>query len=63
MDGITCGNKMMENNPNAKIIILSGYDPGSSQQVDREAWKWIKDYLTKPVDMPELSHALARVLA
>lgn len=62
MDGITCGKKIMENDPNAKILILSGYDPGSSQQVDRQAWKWIKDYLTKPVDMIELSHVLARVL-
>ncbi|MCD4716631.1 MAG: PAS domain S-box protein [Desulfobacterales bacterium] len=62
MDGITCGKKIMENDPNAKILILSGYDPGSSQQVDRQAWKWIKDYLTKPVDMIKLSHVLARVL-
>jgi len=62
MDGISCGNKMMENDPNVKIIILSGYDPGSSQQIDRQAWKWIKDYLTKPVEVIELSHALSRVL-
>jgi CheY-like chemotaxis protein len=62
MDGITCGKKIMENDPNAKILIISGYDPGSSQQIDRQAWKWIKDYLTKPVDMIELSHVLDRVL-
>jgi len=62
MDGITCGKKIMENDPNARILIISGYDPGSSQQIDRQAWKWIKDYLTKPVDMIELSHVLERVL-
>jgi YesN/AraC family two-component response regulator len=62
MDGITCGKKIMENDPNAKILIISGYDPGSSQQIDRHAWKWIKEYLTKPVDMIELSHVLGRVL-
>jgi CheY-like chemotaxis protein len=62
MDGITCGKKIMENDPNAKILIISGYDPGSSQQIDRNAWKWIKEYLTKPVDMIELSHVLGRVL-
>ncbi len=62
MDGITCGNSIMEKDPNVRIIILSGYDPGSSQQIDKHAWKWIKEYLTKPVDMIELSHALSRVL-
>jgi len=61
MDGITCCRKIMENDPNSKILILSGYDPGSSQQIDRHAWKWIKNYLTKPVDMIELSHVLDRV--
>ena len=62
MDGINCGKKIMENDPNAKILIISGYDPGSSQKIDRHAWKWIKDYITKPVDMIELSQVLGRVL-
>jgi len=62
MDGITCGKKMMENDPNAKILIMSGYDPGSSQAIDTGAWEWITDYLTKPIGMVELSQVLGRVL-
>jgi len=58
MDGISCGKRIMENDPAAKIIIMSGYGPGGSQPIDSGSWEWIRGYLTKPVHVTELSRML-----
>jgi CheY-like chemotaxis protein len=62
MDGITCGEKIMEYDPGAKIVIISGYDEHGPVALDDERRKFIKEYLTKPIDMHKLSIVLAQLL-
>jgi PAS domain S-box-containing protein len=61
MDGISCGEKIMEFDPTAKIVIISGYDEHGSVALDEERKKFIRGYLTKPVDMNQLSSLLAQL--
>lgn len=61
MDGISCGEKIMEYDPNAKIVIISGYDEHWPVALDDERKRFIKGYLTKPIDMSELSAVLAQL--
>jgi PAS domain S-box-containing protein len=61
MDGISCGEKIMEFDPNAKIVIISGYDEHGPVALDAERKKFIRGYLTKPIDMSELSSMLAQL--
>ena len=61
MDGISCGEKIMEFDPNAKIVIISGYDEHGPVALDSERKKFIRGYLTKPIDMNELSSMLAQL--
>jgi PAS domain S-box-containing protein len=62
MDGISCGEKIMEYDPGAKIVIISGYDEHGPVALDDERRKFIKAYLTKPIDMNKLSIVLAQLL-
>jgi len=62
MDGISCAAKIMDYDPNAKIVIISGYDEHGTFALDEEGKRLIKGYLTKPIDMTELSTLLARLL-
>ncbi|MBW2310250.1 MAG: PAS domain S-box protein [Deltaproteobacteria bacterium] len=62
MDGISCGEKIMDFDPNAKIVIISGYDEQGPVALDDERKKFIRGYLTKPIDMNELSSMLAQLL-
>jgi PAS domain S-box-containing protein len=61
MDGISCGEKIMEFDPNAKIVIISGYDEHGPIALDSERKKFIRGYLTKPIDMNKLSSILAQL--
>jgi len=61
MDGISCGEKIMKFDPNAKIVIISGYDEHGPVALDEERKKFIRGYLTKPIDMNELSSVLAQL--
>jgi len=62
MDGITCAEKIMDYDPNAKIAILSGYNSNGPELADERVNKHIKGYLAKPVDITELSSLLARLV-
>jgi len=61
MDGISCGEKIMQLDPNANILIISGYDEYGPVALDEERQKFIRGYLTKPIDMHELSSALNKL--
>jgi len=58
MDGITCARKIMEKNPEAKIIIVSGYEESGPNGIDESVKQLIKGYVTKPCGMGELSEAI-----
>ncbi len=61
MDGITCAKKIIEKDPAAKIILISGYDKKGPNGIDYKTGSFIKGYLTKPLDMNELSQVLGRI--
>jgi CheY-like chemotaxis protein len=62
MDGITCAEKIMDYDPDARIAILSGYNLNGPELADERVNKLIKGYLAKPVDIAELSTLLARLV-
>jgi two-component system cell cycle sensor histidine kinase/response regulator CckA len=62
MDGVSCSEKIMDYDPNAKIVIISGYDQDGPSGIDEEEKRLIKGYLTKPIEMARLSEELAQVL-
>jgi DNA-binding NarL/FixJ family response regulator len=63
MDGITCARKIVEKDPGAKIIIVSGYEENGANGIDESAKHLIKGYVTKPCGMGELSQAISRALS
>jgi CheY-like chemotaxis protein len=62
MDGISCAEKIMDYDPEARIAILSGYNTNGPELADERVNKFIKGYLAKPVDIAELSALLARLV-
>ncbi|MCP4688885.1 MAG: transporter substrate-binding domain-containing protein [Desulfobacterales bacterium] len=61
MDGRTCARKLFEYDPNAKIIMISGYDSRDAPGVDEGLGGAIQGYLIKPIELGELSALLAGV--
>ena len=62
IDGIRCIKQIMEVDPNAKIIIVSGYEESGQNGIDEDVKKLIKGYLTKPCGTEELSIMLSQTL-
>jgi YesN/AraC family two-component response regulator len=62
MDGLSCIKQIMEADPNAKIIIVSGYEESGQNGIDEGIRHLIKGYLTKPCGTEELSLMLSKVL-
>jgi signal transduction histidine kinase/ActR/RegA family two-component response regulator len=63
MDGITCARKIVEKDPDARIIMVSGYEESGPNGIDESAKSLIKGYVTKPCGMGELSQAISRALS
>jgi CheY-like chemotaxis protein len=63
MNGVACLDEILAYDPNAKTIIISGYEAEHAAGLDEHKNKLIKGYLTKPVDIYEFSVLLARVLS
>ncbi len=63
MDGMTCARKIVEKDPDAKIIIVSGYEESGPNGIDESTKNLIKGYITKPCGMGELSQAISRALS
>ena len=62
MDGIRSAEKMVDIDPDARIIIMSGYEEDGPSGIGKAAKQLIKGYLTKPIDMGKLSRMLADIL-
>jgi PAS domain S-box-containing protein len=58
MDGLTCCEEIVKQDPGAKVVILSGYDEAGMEQEKR---KLIKGYLTKPVEIHQLTKLLSEL--
>ncbi len=63
MDGITCARKIVEKDPEARIIMVSGYEESGPNGIDESVKSLIKGYITKPCSMGELSQAISRALS
>jgi signal transduction histidine kinase/FixJ family two-component response regulator len=62
MDGITCAKKIMEKYPDAKIIIVSGYEDAGPNRISPDMRTPLKGYIVKPCSMAQLGQAIARAL-
>ena len=63
MDGMTCAGEILASDPQARIVIISGYDGKGPSGISGQDQKRIKGYLTKPIDLEEMIIFLERVLA
>jgi PAS domain S-box-containing protein len=61
MDGLTCAEKIMDYDHNAKILIMSGYDEDESSGMAEEKKRLLSGYLTKPINMKKLSTHLSQL--
>lgn len=61
MDGLTCAEKIIDRDPDAKILIMSGYDEDESSGMAEEKKKLLKGYLTKPINIKNLSTHLIQL--
>lgn len=59
MDGLTTIKHLKEIDPQAKVVIVSGYEEKGTHGIDDETRAMIKAYITKPFDTSELSQLLA----
>jgi signal transduction histidine kinase/ActR/RegA family two-component response regulator len=62
MDGITCARNIVERDPGARIIIVSGYEETGPNGIEETAKQLIRGYLTKPCRIEDLSQAISRAL-
>jgi two-component system chemotaxis response regulator CheY len=62
MDGVSCAEKIFDLNPDARIAFLSGYGIEGLDEFDDRIKASIKTFLTKPVELADLSTALTRLL-
>ncbi len=62
MDGLKCAQRILEYDPEARLVLISGYDEGGPSGIDDKTKALIKWYLTKPINMEELSQTIRKVL-
>ena len=59
MDGLSCAALLVRKDPEAKIILISGYDEEGPDGISTSDRELIRGYLAKPVDVSELSRLLS----
>ena len=62
MDGANCAGKILDLNPDAKIAFISGCEIEGPDEFGERIKDSVKTFLTKPVELADLSAALARML-
>jgi len=62
MDGATCAKKILENDPAARIVIISGYQESAVNEEETGLKNNIKDFVLKPFDMDEISKVISKAL-
>jgi CheY-like chemotaxis protein len=62
MDGSVCIEKIVEMDPQANIVIISGYNDTGPDGIDDKLKRLVKGYLTKPFKANELSDVISRAL-
>ena len=62
MDGATCAKKIIENDPGARIVIISGYQETAVNKMDAGLKKTIKGFIFKPCNVEKLNKAILEAL-
>jgi DNA-binding NarL/FixJ family response regulator len=62
MNGSRCAKELIKMDPDAKIIMVSGYDGSGPDGIDKDIRRLIKGYLTKPFNLEALSAAIDEAL-
>jgi two-component system chemotaxis response regulator CheY len=62
MDGFNCAEKILDLNPDARIAFLSGYGIEGMDEFGDRIKTSVKTFLTKPVELADLSTALSSLL-
>jgi two-component system cell cycle sensor histidine kinase/response regulator CckA len=62
MDGINCAEKIFDLNPHAKIAFITGFEVEGLDEFGDRIKDSVKTFLTKPVELADLSSALSRML-
>jgi len=62
MDGATCAKKIIENDPAARIVIISGYQETAINKIDAGLKKTIKGLILKPCKLENLNKAILEAL-
>ena len=62
MNGSRCAKELIKMDPDAKIIMVSGYDGSGPDGIDKDIRRLIKGYLTKPFKLEALSAAIDEAL-
>ena len=62
MDGINCAEKIFDLNPHAKIAFITGFEVEGLDEFGDRIKDSVKTFLTKPVELADLSSALSRLL-
>ncbi len=62
MDGVKCIKGLLQDDPEAKIIIISGYESDGPNGIDESVRQSIKGYLTKPCSATALSNMIIQAI-
>jgi CheY-like chemotaxis protein len=62
MDGVSCAEKILDLNSAAKIAFITGVEVGSLDEFGDRIKNAVTTFLTKPVELADLSAVLARML-
>jgi signal transduction histidine kinase/ActR/RegA family two-component response regulator len=62
LDGVACIREFMKADPDARVVIISGFENTGADGIDEDVKKMIKGYLVKPCGAAELSRMISQVL-
>lgn len=62
MDGLSYTKEILKMDPNARVVIISGYEDSGKHEIDEVVKHMIKGYMTKPCGIKELSLAIGKAL-
>ena len=62
LNGASCIRKILEKDPDARIIIISGYDESGPNGIEEDVKSLIKGYITKPCMLEDLSNLLHQAM-
>jgi two-component system cell cycle sensor histidine kinase/response regulator CckA len=63
MDGATAATKIIGLDPQARIVLISGYQESAQTDIETRLKNVIKDFIIKPFDLKKLSEVVARALS